>query len=132
MSIDQVSAASTQSTATSATTGGFSSDDFMKLLIAQLQNQDPLEPMKPEQFMGQLAQLQSVTELSQLDDTMSSMASSQQMTGLAGLLGHTVTWTDSAGGTHSAKVTGLSRESGTTRLVAGSDTIDWSSVSSVT
>lgn len=38
-------------------------DDFMALLVAQLQAQDPLSPMDPSELLGQLAQLQSVAQL---------------------------------------------------------------------
>ena len=45
-------------------------DDFLKLLVAQLQNQDPSNPTDGTQFMGQLAQfssLEQMTNVSQLD-----------------------------------------------------------------
>lgn len=39
-----------------------SSDAFMQLLVTQMTNQDPLEPMSNEQMMAQLAQLQTLEE----------------------------------------------------------------------
>jgi flagellar basal-body rod modification protein FlgD len=41
---------------------GMNSDDFLKLFIAQLQNQDPLAPQDPTQFLGQLAQISQVEQ----------------------------------------------------------------------
>ncbi len=56
--------AGTGSTVQGATLG---KDDFLKLLVTQLQNQDPLSPMDPEQFAAQLAQFSTVEQLTQLN-----------------------------------------------------------------
>jgi len=41
---------------------GMNTNDFLKLFIAQLQNQDPLSPQDPAEFLGQLAQLTQVEQ----------------------------------------------------------------------
>ena len=46
-------------------------DEFMKMLIAQLQNQDPLNPMDGTEFAVQLAQFTSLEKLTNLNETMS-------------------------------------------------------------
>ena len=51
------------------------SDDFLKLLTTQLQNQDPLSPMQNEQFLAQLAQMSSVSGIENLNTTMTTVAS---------------------------------------------------------
>jgi flagellar basal-body rod modification protein FlgD len=51
---------------------GMNKDDFLKLFIAQMQNQDPLNPMDSTQFLGQLAQL---TQVEQAYNTNSNLAS---------------------------------------------------------
>ena len=43
-------------------------DAFLKLLITQLENQDPTEPMKDEDFVAQLAQFTSVEKMTQIAD----------------------------------------------------------------
>jgi flagellar basal-body rod modification protein FlgD len=86
-------------------------DDFMKLLVAQLKNQDPNNPLDPKDLVTQLSQLTSVeklvnmeTELKALQTTTSGMAANQSV----GLIGkHVVASGDSvalgaSGGTSSA------------------------------
>ncbi len=46
------------------------SDQFMKLLLAQLRNQNPLEPMNNSEFMGQMTQLNSLQELTKINDNL--------------------------------------------------------------
>jgi flagellar basal-body rod modification protein FlgD len=53
-------------------------DKFMTLLVTQLQNQDPLNPMDNSQMTSQLAQLQTVTGVNKLNDTLESLKASYQ------------------------------------------------------
>lgn len=50
-----------------AVQGGFSKQEFLNLLVAQLQNQDPLSPLKGQEFASQLAQFSSVEQLTSID-----------------------------------------------------------------
>ncbi|TVP45377.1 MAG: hypothetical protein EA350_09310 [Gemmatimonadales bacterium] len=47
--------------------GAMGRDEFLQLLVAQLRNQDPLEPMKGEEFAAQLAQFAQVEQLTSLN-----------------------------------------------------------------
>src|SRR5580698_4074849 len=60
--------------------------DFLQLISTQLQNQDPLQPTDPSQFLGQL---EGLSEVSSLQSMQSAMTSSQVTSG-ASLLGHMV------------------------------------------
>ena len=51
-------------------------DRFLKLLVTQLQNQDPLNPMDNAQMTTQLAQISTVTGIDKLNTTLSSMIDS--------------------------------------------------------
>lgn len=69
----------TLSTAPSAATGSASDvnasqDRFMKLLVAQLKNQDPMNPMDNAQMTSQMAQINTVTGIQQVNETLKSMA----------------------------------------------------------
>jgi flagellar basal-body rod modification protein FlgD len=60
--------------------------DFLQLITTQLQNQDPLQPTDPSQFLGQLEGLSEVSSLQSMESAMSS----SQVTNGAALLGHSV------------------------------------------
>ena len=60
--------ANTQSAATTrSTTANMGKDEFLKILVAQLQNQDPTEPMKDTDFIAQMAQFSSLEQMQQLN-----------------------------------------------------------------
>jgi Flagellar hook capping protein len=68
-------------------------DRFLKLLIAQMQNQDPLNPMENAEVTSQMAQLSTVTGITQLNETLSSLMaslSSNQTLEAAAMIGHGV------------------------------------------
>jgi len=52
-------------------------DDFLNLLVAQLQNQDPLKPMESTEFTAQLAQFSSLEQLYNVNDNLGLLENSQ-------------------------------------------------------
>jgi flagellar basal-body rod modification protein FlgD len=56
---------------------GADQDKFMKLLVTQLKNQDPLNPMDNAAMTSQLAQLSTVTGINKVNDTLNSLRSDQ-------------------------------------------------------
>ena len=73
-----------------ARTSTLGQEDFLKLLMTQLQNQDPMEPMDNGEFMGQMAQfstVQGVTEMGESIDGLVSIYQGQQMSANAGMIG---------------------------------------------
>ncbi|MES2581494.1 MAG: flagellar hook assembly protein FlgD [Pseudomonadota bacterium] len=68
-------------------------DRFLKLLVAQLNNQDPMNPMDNAQMTSQMAQINTVSGIQQLNETMKSMAgqfASMQTMQSANMIGHGV------------------------------------------
>jgi flagellar basal-body rod modification protein FlgD len=85
----------TSSTSATPGTGGgetLGKDDFLKLLIGQMQNQDPMNPSDPSQEMGQLTQFSILEQLTNLSTTSSATASNDYDTQAVGLIGKTVTY----------------------------------------
>jgi len=88
---------SSSSTGSTSGTSGTSATDlqntFLSLLVAQLKNQDPTNPMDSSQMTSQLAQINTVSGISQLNTTLSSLAtqmSAGQQSQAALLIGSTV------------------------------------------
>lgn len=67
---------------TSATSGKseLGKDEFLKLLVAQLNNQDPLSPQENGEFIAQMAQFSTVEGIGNLNTSMEEMLSSSQST----------------------------------------------------
>jgi len=66
------SIASASAAATRAQTMG--QDDFLKMMLAQLENQDPLKPLDPSQFLGQLAQFSTVTGIQSMQSSLEALS----------------------------------------------------------
>ncbi|MGF7029729.1 flagellar basal-body rod modification protein FlgD [Paenibacillus mucilaginosus] len=70
-------------------------DEFLKILITQMKNQDPTQPLQDKEFIAQMAQFTSVEQLTNMGSEMKLL---RQSLGFAsGLIGKNVTWTDNAG-----------------------------------
>ncbi|MFF2155609.1 flagellar hook capping FlgD N-terminal domain-containing protein [Paenibacillus chitinolyticus] len=65
-------------------------DDFLKILITQLQNQDPMQPMQDKEFVAQMAQFTSVEQLSNMASEMKLLRSSLGFT--SSLIGKDISW----------------------------------------
>lgn len=97
--INALSALTGTSSTSAAATAAAAADDtsigdrFLTLLVTQLQNQDPLNPMDNGQMTSQLAQISTVTGINKLNDTMSALSASlgsNQYIQASGLVGHNV------------------------------------------
>lgn len=70
-------------------------DEFIKILIAQLQNQDPLNPMDDREFIAQMAQFSSLEQMMNMSKTLEKFVESQQdgrMVQYTHLIGKQVEW----------------------------------------
>ena len=81
------------SSASSASSVSADEDKFLKLLVTQMKNQDPLNPLDNAQVTSQLAQLSTVTGVNKLNTTLESLKSSYQSSEAlqaASMIGHGV------------------------------------------
>jgi len=102
---------------------------FMKLLIAQLQNQNPLEPVDNGEMTAQLAQISSLEQLETIKTHLSALTGEESafraaLTAAEGryavsLIGKTITYTSADGTVAGGCVTGVERTDGKFVLQAG-------------
>ena len=65
-------------------------DDFLKILITQLQNQDPTKPMEDKEFISQMAQFSSLEQMTNLNQAFGDMATRLSASSAMNFLGRTV------------------------------------------
>ncbi|MEM8852379.1 MAG: flagellar hook assembly protein FlgD [Pseudomonadota bacterium] len=73
-------------------------DAYLRLLVTQLQNQDPLEPMESTEYVAQLATFSNVEQGIITNEKLDALLSSQALNGAEGLIGRTVTAFDGTSG----------------------------------
>jgi flagellar basal-body rod modification protein FlgD len=122
-SLNATPTAATQSA--SGKNSAMGKDQFLKLFVAQLQHQDPMNPMQDSDFMGQMASFSTLEQVSNL-------ASENAKTNAIGLIGRTVTYKGTDGAEHTGAVEKVSTKDGKPSLtVGGTEGVDPSSISQV-
>ena len=99
---------STTSSNSTSSSNGVDYNTFLQLLIAEMKNQDPTNPMDTSQYMSQFAQLSTVEQATLTNSKLDSLLSSQSLTQADSLIGRNVSFTDSTGATFSGKVASVS------------------------
>src|SRR3954468_14262258 len=125
MAIDPTTGTTTA--ATTATTASSSKkadqvlgkDDFLKLMVAQMKNQDPMNPSDDKDNIAQMAQFSSLEQITNLATATQKLADSMQMTQTLGLIGHPVSYKAADGTMTSGTVSAVDVAGGTPSLTVG-------------
>jgi flagellar basal-body rod modification protein FlgD len=120
-----VSTGTTSSDTVSGSQQTLNQKDFLQLLVAQMQNQDPLNPQSDTDMAAQMAQFTSLTQSS-------AMSSSLSMLQANSLIGSTVSLQIDPKTTASGVVQGVILNGGTPQIIVNGTTYDLSQVTSVT
>jgi flagellar basal-body rod modification protein FlgD len=99
--------------------GSLGKDDFLKLLVTQLQHQDPMNPMDDKDFMGQMAQFSSLEQITNLVSSTDEMHFASQVSQGVALIGHQVAWEKSDGTNGAGTAESVSVESGKILITVG-------------
>jgi flagellar basal-body rod modification protein FlgD len=99
MQVDSTTAIQNNTTQTSDTTKKTSGDTldytaFLRLLIAEMKNQDPTNPADPAQWMGQIASFSNVEQGIQTNAKLDALMTSMALSQVDGVIGRTVTSED--------------------------------------
>jgi flagellar basal-body rod modification protein FlgD len=128
---------STSTGSTSATTtptnpsSSLGESDFLQLLVAQLQYQDPMDPTDDQSFIQEQAQFSTVEGITNMESTLTGMGTAQQMSAAVNLIGANVQYTASDGSTQSGTVSSAANTGGAVTVQVGSDNVDPSNITQV-
>ncbi|MDH3680659.1 MAG: hypothetical protein OEV40_11980 [Acidimicrobiia bacterium] len=106
-------------------------DAFLKLLVAQLRYQDPLDPSDPAEFMATTAQFTTIEKLNELTEQ---GASNAIVTGLAmasSLVGRSIDYVDVDDGVNTAVVTSATVVGGEVHLMTGAGAVSMEKVTAI-
>src|SRR3954465_3460408 len=132
--VNPVSNTSTGSSTTPAKTATptLGKHDFLKLLVGQLQHQDPLAPSDDQQWIGQMAAFSQLEQVSNMAASTQKIVDTLKINGTRSRIGPTVTSLDARGGSHTGKVDTVDVADGTATLtVDGVAGVDSGSVTQV-
>ena len=115
-----------------AANGMMGKNDFLKLFVAQLQHQDPMNPMQDSDFMGQMASFSTLEQVSNMASENAKIAQNLSSSTAIGLIGRTVKYTDADDVEHTGRVESVKTTDGKPSLtVGGVENVDPSSITQV-
>ena len=107
-------------------------EDFIKMMITQLQNQDPLEPAKNQELLAQMSQIGQLQSSTTLQESLKGMVLQNQIGAAAGLIGKTVQGMDAQNETVTGLVNSVKVASDTVSLeLDNGKTLELSRVTSI-
>jgi len=109
----------------------FGKDTFLKLLVAQLRYQNPLEPQDGSQFLAQTAQFTMVEKLTSLEDEMKSSMSANQVLAASSMIGHEVKYKDTNENDQTGVVTSVKLTADGPQLRIGDEDVPYTQIEEV-
>jgi flagellar basal-body rod modification protein FlgD len=105
--------------------------DFITLLVTELQQQDPMEPMDNAQILQQVSQIRQIQSDTQLSDTMSSVALGQNVATASSLIDRQVLAMDDSGNPVVGTVKKVSIENGTVNVYVGDKSVSLKNIAQI-
>lgn len=131
MAVSGISSTAGSTVSPANTFGDLKTEDFMKLLIAELQNQDPMSPMDNQQILTQISSLTEMSANQSLIASLDSLAGTQSLGAASGMIGKTI-----SGKVNQSPVSGVVEkvvvEGGQVYLKVGEHKVPVSNVSEIT
>jgi flagellar basal-body rod modification protein FlgD len=128
------SAAAAAANSNKSSGGGFNNlttADFMQMLIAELQNQDPTQPMSNQDLLSQLSTMSQLQSTQDLDSALQANTNSQQLSVASSFIGKAVQGTDS----NNNPITGIASQAmlqnGTAYVAVGNTLVPLANITAV-
>jgi len=123
-SIDALGGLKTAATASSTGVGSvLGKDDFLRLLVLELQQQDPMNPQDEKESLAQMAQFSTLEQITNVSNSIQALAFNEQATQAVQLVGRTVKYTKADGSTGEGAVELVSFADGNIKLKIGDDSV---------
>jgi flagellar basal-body rod modification protein FlgD len=106
-------------TSTSSTNNGLGKDTFMKLLVAQMSQQNPMEPTDDKEMIAQMTQFSMLEQLTNLATSSAASATAGTVSQAISTLGHSVDYLDDQGAAQTGTVEQVSFVKGLPALTIG-------------
>jgi flagellar basal-body rod modification protein FlgD len=116
---------------TSGMIGGVGKNEFLKLLVAQLRNQDPMKPMEDKEFIAQMAQLNTVDQVTNMNLKLGELLSFQAMSQASNLIGKLVEAESSDSSSIVGTVQGVTLVGGEVKIVVNNKELDLSDIRAI-
>lgn len=110
---------------------GLGSEGFLKILIAQLQNQDPSSPTDNQALMAQLSSIQEVQSNVELKNSLKALTTSQSISGASSVIGQQVTGLDAQSNEVTGVVDGVTLVDNKAYLTIGDQRIAYDTVKQI-
>src|SRR5450755_1644995 len=106
----------TSSTSANSALNDLDVNSFLKIMIAELKNQDPLNPMDSSQMLDQIGQMRQITSSDKLTSTLNSVLLGQNIASSTNLIGANIDGISDDNQKVSGLVSSVSIDNGTTKL----------------
>ena len=128
------STTSSQKTNQSTTVNAYDSlntEAFLKIMVAELQSQDPLEPMDSSEIVNQIASIRAIQSNDKLSDTLDSVRLGQNVSTASSLIGKIITGLNSDSKSVTGTVDRVEVTDSVATLYVGADAISLDNVSKI-
>jgi flagellar hook assembly protein FlgD len=132
--VNSTGSSSSQSSTSSTKPTGYDALDtqaFMKLLISELSNQDPTQPMDSSQIVQQISQIRSIQATDTLTTSLQAVVLGQNMVAANSFMGHAIAGLSDDGKQVSGVVTGATVSNGDVKLYVGDSMVSLKNVQAV-
>jgi flagellar basal-body rod modification protein FlgD len=122
---------SSSSSALNSGLGSLNLNDFLNMLLTELQNQDPLDPMDSTTMLTQIGQITQVGATQNLTTTLNSLLLGEGLSNATGLIGKTIQGLADDGTSITGVVDKVTVNNGTPELNVGTETVQLSNVQAI-